>query len=183
MLIKGSVTGNYAWGASSSRDRKFHTNDCLIVLDLLRSHETSCIQRHAMAHPFPPAIHHGRSLSRWRNSCGTWQSQRSHVIEPDEFCLQPESPRYLAKFGRQRVVESLSRIRNLPESDVWLNCEVDDVCGQYEQERLLVGWKGFLKELKSKSIRRRIFMITFLFIFFQFSGTNSVNCESSMSTI
>jgi hypothetical protein len=83
----------------------------------------------------------------------------------------------MTKFGRARVLSSLSYIRNLPESDPWLNLEADDIRRQYEQEKLLVGWRGFFKEIRAKSIRNRLIMITFLFIFFQFSGTNSVNCR------
>lgn len=94
--------------------------------------------------------------------------------------LVPESPRHFAKYGRERVATALGRIRNLSVSDAWLNCEVDDICEQYEQEQTRPGWKGFISELKTKSIRNRFIMITILFIFFQFSGTNSVNCESSV---
>ncbi|KAL7010160.1 hypothetical protein EMMF5_000180 [Cystobasidiomycetes sp. EMM_F5] len=90
----------------------------------------------------------------------------------------PESPRYLAKFGRERVSRAMAYIRNLPESDAWLNIEVDEICAQYEAEKGMVGVRGFFQELKQKSIRNRFIMITILMIFFQFSGTNSVNYYS-----
>ncbi|KAL7010161.1 hypothetical protein EMMF5_000181 [Cystobasidiomycetes sp. EMM_F5] len=92
--------------------------------------------------------------------------------------LCPESPRYLAKYGRERVSRALSYIRNLPENDPWLNIEADEVHAQYEAEKGMVGVGGFFRELRQKSIRNRFLMITFLMIFFQFSGTNSVNYYS-----
>lgn len=90
----------------------------------------------------------------------------------------PESPRYLAKYGRERVLAAMAHIRRLPESDAWLNIEVDEVFAQYEHEQAAAGLRGFFAELKQKSIRNRFLMITGLMIFFQFSGTNSVNYYS-----
>lgn len=89
--------------------------------------------------------------------------------------LTPESPRYYCKVGRAKVLSSLAYIRNLPESDPWLNIECDDIMGQYESEQELPGWRGFIRELRNPSIYKRFISISILFIFFQFSGTNSVN--------
>lgn len=77
------------------------------------------------------------------------------------------------------MMRSLAYIRHLPMDDTYLNIEGDEIMQQYEAEQALPGWKGFIKELRVPSIRNRFLSITGLFIFFQFSGTNSVNCESS----
>ncbi|AOW04287.1 general substrate transporter [Yarrowia lipolytica] len=94
-----------------------------------------------------------------------------------------ESPRWLMKIGKdEEAIETLSKIRNLPADDLYVQGEIMDVREQIEREKqALSGTNIFslMKELVStKANRYRLFLGIMVQLLGQWSGANAVTVYS-----
>lgn len=95
--------------------------------------------------------------------------------------FMPDSPRWMAKVhGRDRAVDTLSRLRNLPPHHPVVQDEIKDIMRQLELERSdsLRNSRAAWKELLEPSIRNRVFLGVVINIFFQMAGSNAINYYS-----
>jgi hypothetical protein len=93
-----------------------------------------------------------------------------------------ESPRYLmTKNQRDKAIENLCWIRNLPADDLYVVEEVAaiDAALSEQQQTLGVGfWKPFQAVLRSRTILWRFFLGGILFMWQNGSGINAINYYS-----
>lgn len=90
-----------------------------------------------------------------------------------------ESPRLLMKRGlRERATKNLAHIRHLPESDDYVQTEINDIQRQLDEEReatLGAGWLGVLKEMfLIKSNCYRLYLGLTIQLLSQWSGAGSI---------
>jgi len=92
-----------------------------------------------------------------------------------------ESPRWLfANHKREKAMQNLCWIRNLPADHPYLLEEVEAIERQVEHDRIHVGagfWKPFLA-LKQKKVAYRFFLGGMLFLWQNGSGINAINYYS-----
>lgn len=96
--------------------------------------------------------------------------------------LQPESPRWLLKAGRDDAAAAvLSRIRQLPADDSYIIWELETVKEQLQREFDLGAHQSLPKKLKetfAAGNRSRLFMGMALMMLQNFSGINALNYYS-----
>lgn len=95
--------------------------------------------------------------------------------------FMPDSPRWMAKVhGRDRAVDTLSRLRDLPPDHLAVQDEVTDILRQLDQEssNSLGNTRAAWKELMEPGIRNRVFLGVVINIFFQMTGSNAINYYS-----
>lgn len=91
-----------------------------------------------------------------------------------------EFPRWLAKQDRwENARRTLSRVRNLPSTHLYLESEFQGIITQLEQERHLIAGSGPWDLLKEMWLipgnRKRAIISIFLMICQQMTGTNAIN--------
>lgn len=91
-----------------------------------------------------------------------------------------ESPRWLARQDRWEEAKSvLSQIRNLPQSDPYIEEEFQEIADQLEHERRLIGdatfWNLQREMWTISGNRRRVIISIVLMICQQMTGTNAIN--------
>ncbi|KAM0550199.1 hypothetical protein ACHAPJ_009047 [Fusarium lateritium] len=88
----------------------------------------------------------------------------------------PESPRWLLSCGKTASAETaLEHLRSLPKEHDYLRTEFEEINSGIDHERSLApGWSGFLAEVSTPNIRKRLILDLIMQVGFQFSGGNII---------
>ncbi|KAF7533806.1 hypothetical protein G7054_g6791 [Neopestalotiopsis clavispora] len=91
-----------------------------------------------------------------------------------------DTPRALISRGqREKGLQNLCKLRNLPSEHPYLNQEYMEVCAQVDAEQEITTGTNYwvvMKEIATvPSNRRRFFLASMLFLFHKFTGTDSLN--------
>lgn len=93
-----------------------------------------------------------------------------------------ESPRWLIHNGRREAgIKSLSRLRGLPATDIYMKEEIAQVDQSIELQRSTIGmgfWAPFQEVTRNKKIMWRLFLGSSLFFWQNGSGINAINYYS-----
>lgn len=93
--------------------------------------------------------------------------------------LQPESPRWLMKAGREdEALQVLSRVRNMPADDEYIQWEMDTIKEQLQREDEQGANRSLVRKLAETfkaGNRNRLFMGMALMMLQNFSGINALN--------
>ncbi|KAI8251372.1 Quinate permease [Colletotrichum sp. SAR11_239] len=89
--------------------------------------------------------------------------------------FMPESPRWLLNHGNVEKAQSvLETLRSLPRDHPFVRQEFDQIQRGLEDQPVAPGLKGLFQEICSENIRKRLFMVMFIQVGFQFSGGNII---------
>ena len=122
-----------------------------------------------------------------KTSDSQWQIPFGLQLVPGSFLvilmlLQPESPRWLLKAGRdEEAIKNLTRVRQLPPDDDYIKWEVDTVKEQLHREAELGANDSFVKKLKevfAPGNRNRVLIGMALMMLQNLSGINALNYYS-----
>ncbi|KAF0318848.1 solute carrier family 2 [Colletotrichum asianum] len=89
--------------------------------------------------------------------------------------FMPESPRWLLNHGKvEKAQNVLETLRSLPRDHPFVRQEFDQIQRGLEDQPVAPGLKGLFQEICSENIRKRLFMVMFIQVGFQFSGGNII---------
>ncbi|WVR04206.1 hypothetical protein IAU60_001206 [Kwoniella sp. DSM 27419] len=118
---------------------------------------------------------------------GQWRIPFAIQLIPAGGCIiglffLSETPRFMVrKHGESRALQTIAKLRGLPEDHPYVEFELAGIIGQVEHERSLMegaGRFGVVRETFSRRNARRLFTGVMIMIFFQMAGTNAVNYYS-----
>jgi sugar porter (SP) family MFS transporter len=134
-------------------------------------------------------VNYGVSRNVSKTSDSQWHIPFALQLAPGTLLIicmffQPESPRWLLKVGRtDEAIQNLSKIRNLPVDDHYINWEVETVKEQMQREFDLGAHRSFAKQLREvftiASNRYRLLLGIALMWLQNLSGINALNYYSA----
>ncbi|KAL0929692.1 sugar transporter [Colletotrichum truncatum] len=89
--------------------------------------------------------------------------------------FMPESPRWPMNHGKIEKAQSvLENLRSLPRDHPFVRQEFEQIQRGLEDQPVAPGLKGLIREILSENIRKRLYMVMFIQVGFQFSGGNII---------
>ncbi|KAM5356736.1 hypothetical protein ACJ41O_003382 [Fusarium nematophilum] len=87
----------------------------------------------------------------------------------------PESPRWLLSKGKVEKTQAvLENLRSLPRDHAYVRREFEEIQTRIEAQSQITGIGGIFQEIFSENVRKRLFMVMFIQVGFQFSGGNII---------